>query len=75
MALLCADVFNYNKNLITPIEHFKQKAIRPKNAGLDISKLKNELGSDLKILNLKSTNQHIPLLTQTNCLIWQMFRH
>jgi len=51
MALLCADVFNYDKALITPIEHFKQIAVRPKNAGLDISKLKKKIETKVKILS------------------------
>jgi len=52
MALKCAEVFNLQKDLITPIESIEQKAIRPKNAGLDISKLKRLIGSDFKIYNL-----------------------
>ena len=52
MALKCAEIFEYNKNLIIPIENFEQKAIRPKNAGLSIMKLKNLLGSTFKIFNL-----------------------
>ncbi len=52
MALKCAEVFNLKNELISQIESIEQKAIRPKNAGLDISKLKNLIGSDLKIYNL-----------------------
>lgn len=52
IALKCAEIFNLNKNLIIPLEYFKQKAIRPENAGLDITKLKNLIGSELKIYNL-----------------------
>ena len=52
MALKCAEVFNLKKELISPIESIEQKAIRPKNAGLNISKLKRLFGSDLKIYNL-----------------------
>lgn len=52
MAIKCAEIFNYDKNLITPVEYIEQKAIRPKNAGLDISKLKRLIGSELKVLNL-----------------------
>ncbi len=52
IALKCADVFNLKKELISPIESIEQKAIRPKNAGLNISKLKRLIGSDLKIYNL-----------------------
>ncbi len=52
IALKCADIFEYHKDLITPIDHLEQKAIRPKNASLDITKLKNLLGSELKIFNL-----------------------
>jgi dTDP-4-dehydrorhamnose reductase len=52
MALKCAEVFNLKKELISTIESIEQKAIRPKNAGLDICKLKRLIGSDLKIYNL-----------------------
>ena len=52
MALKCAEVFNLKKELISPIEGIEQKAIRPKNAGLNVSKLKRLIGSDLKIYNL-----------------------
>jgi len=52
MAIKCAEVFNCDKNLITPIDYLKQKAIRPKNAGLDISKLKKLIQSELKIFKL-----------------------
>ena len=54
MALKCADVFNLNKALISPIENFIQLAIRPTNAALDVTKLKRLLGSDLLILNMFS---------------------
>ena len=52
MALKCAEVFSLKKDLISPIESIEQKAIRPKNAGLNICKLKRFIGSDLKIYNL-----------------------
>jgi dTDP-4-dehydrorhamnose reductase len=52
MALKCAEVFNLKKKLISPIESIEQKAIRPKNAGLNISKLKRLIGSDLKLYDL-----------------------
>ena len=52
MALKCAKIFNYNKDLITPLEMLKQKALRPKNAGLDITKLKKMIGSKLPIFSL-----------------------
>ena len=52
MALKCADVFNLNKALISPIENFIQLAIRPTNAALDVTKLKRLLGSDLTIFSL-----------------------
>ena len=52
MALQCAEVFNYDKNLITPVENFYQRATRPKNAGLDIFKLKRFLGPEFKIYSL-----------------------
>ena len=52
MALKCAEVFNLKKELISQIEKIEQEAIRPKNAGLDISKLKKLIGSELKIYNL-----------------------
>ena len=41
-----------NKELISKIESIEQKAKRPKNVGLDISKLKRYIGSELKIYNL-----------------------
>lgn len=53
IAVKCSDIFNYNKDLITPIPTLKQKALRPENAGLDISKLKKLIGSELKIYNLE----------------------
>ena len=53
IALKCAEVFGYNKNLIIPVDFFEQKAIRPKNVGLDISKLKNLIETELKIYNLE----------------------
>ena len=52
MALKCAEVFDLRKELISPIENLEQKAIRPKNVGLDISKLKKFIGTKLKIYNL-----------------------
>ncbi|MEE9379285.1 MAG: SDR family oxidoreductase [Candidatus Lokiarchaeia archaeon] len=52
IAVKCAEIFNYNKNLLSPITTLTQKAIRPKNAGLDISKLKRKIGSEMKIYNL-----------------------
>ena len=53
MAIKCAEIFNYDKNLITPVDVLKQKAKRPNNAGLDISKLKQLLGTELKIYSLE----------------------
>ncbi len=38
---------------INPIENLKQIALRPLNIGLNISKLKNLIGSELKIFNLE----------------------
>ncbi len=52
IAVKCAEIFNFSQKLIHPIDFFKQKAIRPKNASLNISKLKKILGNKLKILNL-----------------------
>ena len=52
MAIKCAEIFNLKKELISQIEKIEQKAIRPKNAGLDISKLKKLIGSELKVYNL-----------------------
>ena len=52
MALICAEIFDYDKNLIVPVSEVNQKAIRPKNAGLDITKLKTIIGSELNIYNL-----------------------
>ncbi len=53
IALRCAEIFDFNKNLITPIDYLEQKAIRPKHAGLDITKLKKEIEPELKVLNLE----------------------
>ena len=53
MALKSAETFNYNKNIIIPIKSLTQKAIRPKNVSLDISKLKKVIGSELKIYNFE----------------------
>ena len=52
MAIKCAEVFDLKKDLVTQIESIEQKATRPKNVGLDISKLKKLIGSELKIYNL-----------------------
>ena len=52
MAVKCAEIFKYKSDLIESISNFKQLAVRPKNAGLDISKLKNTIGSDFKIFDL-----------------------
>jgi len=53
MALKCAEVFNFNKKLIALINNLEQKALRPENAGLDISKLKRLLGSEFHVFNLE----------------------
>ena len=53
MALKCTEIFNFNKNLITPINNIEQKALRPENAGLNISKLKRLLGSKLHVYSLE----------------------
>jgi len=51
-ALLVAEHFNLNKNLIKPItsESLKQPAKRPPNTGFDISKAQKELGYEPKSL-------------------------
>ncbi len=59
MALKCAETFNYNDRLIERIESLKQLALRPKNAGLDITKLKGIIGAELKIYNLDEGLQHM----------------
>ncbi|MFX1453204.1 MAG: SDR family oxidoreductase, partial [Promethearchaeota archaeon] len=59
MGLLCAEVFEYNKDLIIPIDSLKQIAKRPENVGLDISKLKNFIGSELKIYDLAEGLKHM----------------
>lgn len=59
MALKCAEVFNLKKELISSIDSFEQIAIRPKNAGLDMSKLKRFLGSDFKIYDLNDGLNHM----------------
>jgi dTDP-4-dehydrorhamnose reductase len=53
MALKCAEIFGYDERLILPIEHLNQRAIRPNNTGLDITKLKNLIGTELPILSLE----------------------
>ncbi|MBD3211391.1 MAG: sugar nucleotide-binding protein [Candidatus Lokiarchaeota archaeon] len=53
MVLKCADVFDYNPNLVIPIKDFKQKARRPEFAGLDISKLRAELSDEITISSLE----------------------
>ena len=53
MALKCAEVFNYDTNLIVPINEIKQKALRPNNASLDITKLKRLIGPDINIYSLE----------------------
>ncbi len=53
MALKCVEIFEFNKNLITPLDCFKQNAIRPKNVGLDITKLKKLIEPGLKMYNLE----------------------
>ena len=52
IAVKCARVFKYDENLINPLNEIEQIAIRPKNAGLNINKLKKFIGSELKIYNL-----------------------
>ncbi|MFX1239130.1 MAG: SDR family oxidoreductase [Promethearchaeota archaeon] len=52
MGIICADIFNLDKNLIKPLDNLQQKAERPKNVSLDVSKLKNILTSEIKIYNL-----------------------
>ena len=53
MALKCAEIFNYDTNLIIPINEINQKAFRPNNASLDINKLKRPIGSDINIYSLE----------------------
>lgn len=53
MALKCAEIFDNNKDLIKPIQNLKQKAERPRNAGLNITKLKTKVRDQMKILNLE----------------------
>lgn len=53
MAIQCAKKFGYDKDLIVKIESLEQIATRPKNVGLDISKLKNYIGNELKICNFE----------------------
>jgi len=52
IAIKCAEVFECDKNLISPIGSLNQVAIRPKNASLNITKLKSFLDSELKCLSL-----------------------
>jgi len=59
IAIKCAEIFNFDKDLITPIEKIEQKAIRPKNVGLDISKLKKFLKLELNVFNLDDGLKHM----------------
>ena len=59
MALKCAEIFDYNPDFIKKIDSIEQKAIRPKNAGLNISKLKKLIGSELKIYNFDDGLNHM----------------
>ena len=52
IAIKCAEVFEHDKNLISPIGSLNQVAIRPKNSSLNITKLKSFLDSELKCLSL-----------------------
>ncbi|MFX1445460.1 MAG: SDR family oxidoreductase [Promethearchaeota archaeon] len=52
IAVKCAEIFNYDQDLITPVEKLHQTAIRPENAGLNITKLKKFLGPEFRIYNL-----------------------
>ncbi len=52
MAIKCAEIFNYDKDLIEKIEFIKQKALRPNDVSLDINKLKNIIGNESKIFSL-----------------------
>lgn len=53
IALRCAETFQLNKDLISPIECLEQTALRPGNVSLDLNKIKTLIGTDLIILNLK----------------------
>ena len=53
MALKCVEIFDFNQDLVFPIDHLDQKAVRPKNAGLNIEKLKKFLGSKVHIYTLE----------------------
>jgi dTDP-4-dehydrorhamnose reductase len=52
IAIKTADIFKLNRDLIQPTTGLKQKAPRPENAALDISKLKRLITPEIKILNL-----------------------
>jgi dTDP-4-dehydrorhamnose reductase len=53
MAIKCAEIFNHDKDLISPIDNIKQKAPRPEKAGLDVSKLKTILHNEIKVFSLE----------------------
>lgn len=59
MGLKCAEIFEYNRNLIRSIDDFKQTATRPKNAGLNIEKLKKFVKNDIKIYNFCDGLNHM----------------
>lgn len=65
MAIQCAEIFGYSKDLIVGIDNLEQKAIRPKNVGLNINKLKNLIGDELVVYNfekgLRYMKDHKPI--------------
>ena len=53
MAIQSAEIFGYRKDLVVSIDNLTQEAVRPKNVGLDINKLKNLIGDDLAVYSFE----------------------
>ncbi len=53
MAIQCAEVFGYGNDLIEGIDNLKQEAVRPKNVGLNINKLKNLIDDELAVYSFE----------------------
>lgn len=65
MGLNCAEIFDFSQKLIIGIDNLEQQAIRPKNVGLDISKLNKLIGHELKILNFEEGLRNMKKLAPT----------
>ncbi len=59
MGLLCAEIFDFDLQLVSPIAFFEQVAQRPKNAGLNIDKLQRLVNNEFSIFSLKDGLLHM----------------